>query len=351
MKKKLIIIGILLTVIAVFFLKKRPFAGKKDEFTLTVVEKGDLINNISASGIIKADKEVNLKFEASGRLAWVGVKEGDFVNEWQAIAQLDIKELQKNLEKYLRDYSKERWDFEQDREDYNITANNLDQYTLTNEVRRILEKNQFDLEKAVLDVELKDIALKYATLVTPIAGIVASIDTPIAGINITPATAVFTVSDPQSVYFSANIDEMDIAKVRLNQKTKIILDSFENKEFAGSISQISFTSVKTSGGGTAFPIKIPLPKNQDLKFKLGMNGDIEIVLEKKENVLFVPSSAMIKKGEKRFVWLIENEKTKKMEVKTGMETDEETEILEGLKEGDKIISKGISKVKEGEKVN
>ena len=143
---------------------------------------------------------------------------------------------------------------------------------------------------------------------------------------------------------------MDIGRVKLGQETKVILDSFEDEEFKSSVAQISFTSVKTSGGGTAFPIKIPLPENQDLKFKSGMNGDIEIVLEKKENVLFIPSSAIIEREEGRFVWLIENGKTKKKEVKIGLEIDEETEILEGLKEGDKIISKEISKIKEGEKI-
>ena len=89
---------------------------------------------------------------------------------------LDTRELQKKLQKALKDYMKERWDFEQERENYGITTDNLDSYTLSNEVRRILEKNQFDLDKAVLDVELKDIALKYATLISPISGIVTHID-------------------------------------------------------------------------------------------------------------------------------------------------------------------------------
>jgi len=350
MKKKTIIIIILFIFVSAVFLKRKSFSKKKDEFTLTTIKKENLVNKISASGVIKADKEVNLKFQTSGRLAWVGVKEGDFVNQWQAIAQLDIRELQKNLEKAIRDYSEERWDFEQEREDQSVSADDLNKYTLSNDVRRILEKNQFDLEKAVLDVELKDIALKYATLVTPISGIITRIDAPIAGVNITPATAVFTVSNPQSVYFSANIDEMDIAKIRLNQKTEIVLDSLPDQELESIIVQIGFTSVKTSGGGTAFPIKTLLPQNQDLQFKLGMNGDIEIVLEEKENVLFIPISAVMERKEKRFVWLVENGKAAKKEVKVGFETDEDIEILEGLKEGDKVISKGVSKVKEGEKI-
>ena len=351
MKKKIIIIIIFVVIGAAFFLKKGPASKKESKFTLITVKRESLANTVSASGTIRADQEVNLRFQASGKLAWVGVKRGDYVEKWQTIAQLDQRELKKSLEKELRDYTSERWDFEQDKEDYNVDSDNFDKFTLTNEVRRILEKNQFDLEQTVLDVELDDIALKYATLITPIAGIITRVDAPIAGINITPATAIFTVSNPQSIYFSANIDEIDIAQIRLNQKTKVMLDGFPDEEFEGTISQIDFTSVRTSGGGTAFPIKIPLRQNQDLKFKLGMNGDIEIALEEKENVLVVPIPAVMTKKEKKSVWLIENGKAVKKEVEIGMETDKGIEILEGLKEGDKIISKGVSKIKEGEKVN
>lgn len=351
MKKKVIIIIILFIIAAAFFLNKSSASKKNSQFTLTTVKRESLANTVSASGMIKADQEVDLKFQASGRLAWVGVKKGDYVEKWQIIAQLDQRELKKSLEKELRDYTSERWDFEQGKEDYDVDSDNFDKFTLTNEARRILEKNQFDLEKAVLDVELNDIALKYAVLVTPIAGIITRIDTPVAGINITPAIAVFTVSDPQSIYFSANIDEMDIAQIRLNQKAKVVLDGFSDQEFEGAIAQIDFTSVKTSGGGTAFPVKIPLHQNQELQFKVGMNGNIEIALEEKKDILVIPVSAVMEKKEKRSVWLVENNKAVEKEVKIGLETDEKVEILAGLKEGDQIISKGISKIKEGERVN
>lgn len=353
MKKKSIIITVaLLTIITlVFLIKSCSLFQKKTEYTLATVKRGHLINKLSASGTAKAEKEVNLKFQTSGKLAWVGVKEGDFVEQWQVVAQLDLEELEKTLQKYLRDYSKERWDFEQEREDYGVNTDNLDRYTLTNEVRRILEKNQFDLDKAVLDVEIKEIALKYATLVSPISGIVTQIDTPIPGVNITPATATFAIVDPQSVYFSANIDEIDIDKVHLHQKTKISLDSFPDQEFESEVAKINFASVKTSGGGTAFPVKIPLPENQDLRFKVGMNGDLEIILEEKEDALFVPSSSVIERKEIKYLWLVENDRAKKKEVKTGLETEEETEILEGVKEGEKVIAKDVSKIKEGERVD
>lgn len=349
MRKKLIAV-VLLAFIIILFSKKTLFKGKT-KVSFTTVKRGSLVNKISASGVVKSEKEVNLKFQTSGRLAWVGVQEEDFVGKWQTIAQLDTRELQKKFEKALRDYSKERWDFEQEREEQGVTTNNLDKYTLTNEVKRILEKNQFDLEKAVLDVELADIALKYATLVTPISGVVTRVDTPVAGVNITPATAVFTVADPNKVIFEANVDEIDIGKIKEGQEVILSLDAYPEEEIKSRIIRVGFQSKTTKGGGTVFPVKIKLPENKNLKFKLGMNGDVEIIVEKKENILLVPASAIMKRGEKKLVWVVEKGKAKKRRVKVGMETDEKVEILEGLKEGERIIAKDISKVKEGQRVN
>src|SRR3972149_2503987 len=98
---------------------------------------------------------------------------------------MDMREVQKNLENELKDYAKQRNDFENRLQ----VAYDARPLIIDDRVRRILEKDQWDLDKAVLDVELKALAVEYSTLVTPIAGIVTHVDTPVAGVNITPAGA------------------------------------------------------------------------------------------------------------------------------------------------------------------
>lgn len=350
MKKKVIFVIILGLALVGALVVPKIKSGKKEPVATTKVKRKTIQKVISASGKIKSKKEVELKFQTSGKLAWVGVKEGDFVKEWQAIAGLDKRELGKQLEKSLRDYTKERWDFEQERKDYNVNTDDLSNYTLTNEARRILEKNQFDLEKAVLDVELKDIALKFAALITPISGIVTRVDTPVAGINITPANAVFVVADPNEVVFEANIDEVDISQIKEGQKVVLSLDAYPEEEIESKVEKISFTATTTRSGGTAFPVKMTLPENQGLKFKLGMNGDAEILLQEKENVLVVPSETIMKKGKKYYVFIVRNGAASQQEVKIGLETETETEILEGVSEKEEVVTKDLSKIEEGEKV-
>lgn len=332
-KKIVIILGIVIVLMLLFWTKSGKKAAKKIE-TVTALKK-DLVQTISASGKVKAKESVVLKFQASGLMTWVGVQEGDWVKKGQAIAQLDKRELQKTLDKYLRDYSEQRNDFE---EMYRVTyQGHSPDDALTDTVRRILQKNQWDLEKAVLDVELKDVALKFATLTTPIGGIVTHIDMPFAGINITPATATFTVANPETMVFEAEIDEVDIGKVKSGQEVTISLDAYPEEKFSGEINKIDFESKTTSGGGVAFNVEVSLPENNDLRFKIGMNGDIEVVIDRKENVLTVPNTTINYLKGNPYVSILKNSKTVNQPVKIGLEGDKETEIIEGLTEGQKVV--------------
>ena len=316
---------------------KKVTAKPEQNYETAKVQKEDLTDTVSASGTVQAENQVDLKFQTSGLLTWVGVKEGDQVKKWQAIASLDKRELEKNLLKTLRDYNKKRWDFEE------INRVTYKDQIVTDTLKRILEKNQFDLDKAVADVEIKDLAIKLAIISSPIEGIVTHIDTPVAGINITPATAVFSIANPDKMKFVANVDEADIGKVKVGQKITLILDAYPEQEIEGEVGQVAFASVATKGGGTAYPIDIYLPENKDLQFKVGMNGDLEIIISGVEDVLTIPSEAITEKDDKKFVRVIEGRQIKEVEVQTGLTTETKTQITKGLTEGETIIVRAKTK--------
>ena len=328
----------MVTVISLMVLPKRitsAVKGPEAKYQTTSVKKSNLLKTVSASGKIKSQNQVDLKFQTSGLLAWVGVKEGDQVKKWQAIASLDKREMQKNLEKALRDYSEERNDFE---EEYRVTYRQQTPSTaLTDTVKRILEKNQWDLEKAVLDVELKDLSLKYSKLISPISGIVTRVDTPVAGVNIVYTTSIFKVADPTSTYFSAEVDETDVARIREGQEAQIAIDAYGDEKFIGKVKKIYFSSITTSGGGTAYLAEISLPQNSAEQFKIGMNGDVDIKIARKEGTLIVSSDAIREKDGKKFVQILKDDNPQEMEITTGLTSDSQVEITSGLQEGETVI--------------
>ncbi|MEA3355060.1 MAG: efflux RND transporter periplasmic adaptor subunit [Patescibacteria group bacterium] len=332
-KRKLLVIFLtIVTLISGYFLYQK-FRPKSPEelYNLQKVTKSDIKQTVSASGSIQSQTQVDLKFQTSGQLAWVGVKEGDYVNQWQALASLDQKALKKTFEKYLFDYSKERNDFEEDKQE---TYKDI---IVTDSIKRILQKNQWDLNKAVLDVELYDITVKYATLITPIKGIVTRIDNPIAGVNITPATAVFTVADPEFLEFVALIDEVDVGLLKATQSAQIILDTYPNEPIDTFISSIDFDSSTDSSGSTVYLVKFKL-LNPDLsRYRLGMNGEVIITTAQKQNVTTIPYQSILEEDNKLSVQLIKDNTLINQTITIGISNDEDIEVISGLEPGQTIV--------------
>lgn len=307
-------------------------------FTYSAVEKRNIVQVVSASGKVKSDEEATLKFLSSGQLVWVGVKKGDFVKQWQAIASLDRKELEEKLKQELIDYMNKRWDLEQTGDNYKDKSFDA---LAGIAAQRVKDKAQWDMDRTVLDVEIADIALKYATLVSPIDGIITKIDAPNTGVNIVASTTEFVVANPDKMIFSANVDEGDIGKVKIGQTAKIVLDAYPNETFEATIQQIDFTPTLTSGGGLAYAVKFQLPTNTNTQFKLEMNGDSSIVVNEASQALSIPQAAIRENTDNKYVWIKTDKGYDKRIVKTGISDDTNIEIFEGLDIGDKVITSGF----------
>lgn len=339
--KRFIIIGLAVLLFGGFFYYRRVSATETEKsITTATAENRDFVKTISSSGKTVSDRSVALRFQTSGRLAWVAVKEGDTVKAFQAIAGLDVREVRKNLEKALRDYSGERNDFE---ETWRVTyRESKPTDALTDTVKRILEKNQWDLEQAVLDVELKNLAVEYATLVTPIAGIVTSLDTPVAGVNITPAGAVFEISDLENSIFEAKVDEVDVGSIEVGKTAVISLDAYPDSTFSGSISYISYVSELSSGGATVFPVKIRF--NVPDNMRIGLNGDVLIEVARRNNVLTIPVEAIREETGGKYVYKKNGKSFVKTAVVTGPKNETDIVIASGLSRGDAVVTKGFSNI-------
>ncbi|OGG07243.1 hypothetical protein A2872_03360 [Candidatus Gottesmanbacteria bacterium RIFCSPHIGHO2_01_FULL_42_12] len=321
----LIIAGVLLIAGFRMYGPKDPNTKKETPYT---VKRQTLKETLSLSGEIDAYEKSTLRFQTSGYLVWVGVKVGDLVNKYQVVASLDQAELQRNLRKYLNTYMGERWDFEDTKD------SSGDVSAMTTAVRRAFEKAQFDLNNAVLDVELKDIAIKYANLWTPIAGVVTRVGSPNAGVNITPTQAEVDIVNPATIYFSASADQTEVTKLTASMSGTVTLDAFEKEPIMASIATIGFTP-KTGETGTVYEVRLNLPLTANrLPLRLGMTGDIEFSLREIPNVLTVPAKYIKSESGKKYLMVKKGNSREKIYVITGVEMDGDTEIKEGIKEND-----------------
>lgn len=329
-KKWKLYLGILAVIILAGYFAMRSQASNSE----TLVFQQPIIQSISktldVSGHIDAKEKVRLRFIAGGKLIYIGAKEGEVVKKWQTIATIDKASLQKQLQQDLNSYMKERWDWE-DTQDANKDI------TLLTPEQRAEDKEQWDLENTVLNVEIRDIAIQNSAIYAPFEGILTSAPTSVAGMQVL-SSDYFEIVNPKSLVFRAAVDESDIATVQLGQKATLVLDAFEDKEINTQVAYISYTSSETSSG-TAFVVEFSLSNTQiEELLRIGMNGDIKILVEEKENVLTIPSIALIERDDKTFVLVKSGEnKTEEREIETGLETDELVEVLSGLDESDEIV--------------
>ena len=326
--KKYIISALILFVILGIVLKFTVFSSKEKVDT-AVVKRGELVKELTLSGKIDADEQVALQFQMGGLLTYAGVKEGDKVEKYQTIAALDERTAQKNLEQALIDYSKQRITFDTTVEN---NQNRTPQQALNDTMKRLLQNNQYDLDKTILSVELKDLARQLSFLSTPISGIVTRIDVPGTGVNIyLPSQAQFEITNPDSIFFNITADQTEVIYLKEGMTANIILDSFPDKKIRSKIKTISFTP-KTGESETVYEIKAELLNidNLDYQYKIGMTGDITFKTDRKKNVLFLPSK-FIKSDSKGVYVVLKNKK--KQYIKTDFETDSFTEVNKELKEG------------------
>jgi RND family efflux transporter MFP subunit len=327
----LILIVLVIAAVLYFFFSQ----PKKEEKIYKVIKK-NLKEELVFSGKVDADEKAVLRFQTSGRLAWIGVKEGQAVKKYQAIASLDQRDLKNRIDKYLNTYVKQRNSFDQTIDDYQKTWTTAPDKLIADKAKRILENSQYDLNNAVLDVEYQNFTLEYANLWSPIDGVVTRIEVPTAGVNITPASAQFEIVNPASLYFSASADQTEVVKLKEGMTGKITFDAYPNQPIDGTITMIGFTP-KTDETGTVYGIKIGFNANKNLK--LGMTGDITFVISERKDVISLPQTLIKKDKKGTFVYLKKANITEKQYIDTGDEIDGDVIVKSGLNPGDIIVDK------------
>ncbi len=325
---------ILIVGVGIYFYNQQSVAAKKEKESLYTIKREDLRETLSLSGEIQADEHVILRFQTSGRLAWVGVKEGDRVKKYQGVASLDQRDVQKRMQKALNDYAKERNDFDQSGDD-NSRVGDQPTREAGNAMKRLLEKAQYDLTNSVLDVELQDLAREYSYLYSPIEGIVIRADSKFPGVNITPTGAEFEIVNPETLYFSFTADQTEVVKLKEGQKGELVFDSFPDSKVMGEIEYLSYTP-KSGETGTVYEGRMKLLGENLSKYRFGMTGDVSFVLSEKYNVVSIPSNYVLSDAKGTYVEKKVMGKPVKTYIKVGAEIDTVYEVLKGLSENDQI---------------
>ena len=290
-----------------------------------------VVKTLELSGKVAADKIANLHFAVGGRLVYLPFQEGDQVKKFQMIASLDQRKLKKQLKKYLNLYAKTRNSFDQTRNDY---QDRIDLGDIDLQLKRILENSQYDLNNSVIDVELQALAIEYAHLFSPIDGILVKSPVKTPNVEITP-NDIFTVVDPNSLYFSAEVEESDLAFLKDNMHATITLDMSPDKTYPAHLTYLSFAP-KSTQTTTVYEAKFAFDQTLP-SLRLDLNGTAKLILEKRDHVLSLPLSTIYEDGGQSYVFVLDHRRKLKKKVELGLTGDEYVEIKSGLSPQDQVI--------------
>jgi len=399
MKKTLIIIAVIVGLVGLAYFKK---TGKSEDIEVKVeqVKAENIKRSTLASGTLVYKEQVQLRSEVIGQVSELLIKEGDKVSKGQVLMRLDPRTFKADVKQQeafvrLQSIAIER----QEKQLENLKSQWQRKHDLYQ--RKILDQdayelidNQYALAKIDLRSRLESLKQAKATLDkaqerlgktvfrSPIDGIATSVDikegeTAISGTTNISGSNLITLADPSSILIEVQVDEADIADIRINQSADIFAVAFPDEALKGIVQSIATTAKRSQGRqGLSFKVKILLDESNTIAVRPGMSCRAEIYTQSKENAIAVPSEAIVfaskakdkdKKedssdkdndestdnSESNFVYVMINNKAVKRSVKLGISNDRVQEIISGVVAGDKVIigpARALGKLKNNQTV-
>lgn len=345
MKRKSIIISILVsTLLGAAILKLAQNKSKIDKDTsyhevienVPVQVQTATTNNLNTElhfvGTFLASKEAPVSVEIQGKIARTFVNEGDFVTEGQVIAELDQSLLILKLEADEVQYEHSKEDllrYENLSKKEATSDISLKQMRLTNSLNEIAVKNT---KEQIAKCKIKASISGYLTMKDFEVGTVVS-----------PGIPIGHVTNINTLKFAAMVPEHDVVKLELNQKVNVTADVFRNATHTGVISQIA------EKGDEKHNYKVEVYINNDNKqfpLKAGMNGSMVVNDKNTVTGIFISRDALQGNMLKPQVYLVKSNRAVLKNIVTGISSGNDIQILDGIREGDKVITTGMNSLKD-----
>jgi len=374
MKKVLIFVLLAALLIALPLISK--FTGGKDASQVEVqkVELKLIKSSILASGTLAYREQVQLRPEVIGQVIKLHVAEADHVKKGDLVITLDPKTYQAQVEQAearvrMQEIAIERQRlliktlsdrFERQKAMFDKKLVDEDSYQAIESELSLakvdLRSLQESLEQARAALNQSEELLGKMRIRSPIDGVVIQIDvkegeTVIAGTTNIPGSTMMVIADPSETLSEVQVDEADIAQVRVGQKADIFAAAYPDTPLSGTVQSIASVAQQTQGQASlSFLVKILLDEQDELRIRPGMSVRADIYTQTSEETLAVPVQAVLydeepgeedsdrDRKEKTYVFVMEDGKAVRKDVKTGISSDSDQEISAGLVEGEKVIS-------------
>ncbi len=355
-------------LILVFFYFLIGCQKKAPETKLVAAVRGDIQERALATGTIEPQQEIKIKSAISGIVSDVLFKVGDSVPAGAPLFKispnptpLEYVEARRAMELAEMSMQKLRLDWERQKDLFQksiISRSDMDtiensyqeanlRYKTAKERLELLEKGRISMSNREIDSIIK----------SPISGIVLSqnvfLGDPVVPLTqYQPGTELCSMADMASLLFKGTVDEIDVGKLTARMPAEITIGALPDARIQGTVERI-YPKAKKDGNATLFDIEISIAKSDGMTLRAGFSATASIAIRERKQVIVLPERLILFENGKRYVEVPEGpagdkaaaEKTRKVEVQTGLSDGLNIEVLSGLKEGDKVVEKPPREIK------
>ncbi len=368
MGKKILSILVILLLVVGIPVGQSVFGGG-EAVTVIVEPLGprSIQTSVLASGRLVHEEEVNLSTEQPGRVTGIYVQEGELVTAGQLLLEIDderyrttVDQRQAAVRMQEIAIERQRTALENQRVQWQrmaeLSARGLiddDSFdTATNNLRLAeidLESGQEQLRQAQAQLAQTEDDLRKTKVYAPIDGTVTSLDievgeTAISSSTNVPGSSLMTIADTSSILTEVNVDEADIASIRIGQRVEIFAIAYPDDPVEGVIESIAVSAKVAEGEqGRSFAVKIRITDTRGIELRPGMSCRAEIFTDLREDILAAPIQAVIIEEDLNedetsyYAFRLDGDQVRRVDVEIGISDDTWQEITGGLAAGDSIV--------------
>ncbi len=383
---KIIILAIVLVLISLVILNFKNSKTTSQQYQTAKVEKGTLVVSLAASGQVSNANNASITTQASGVISNLYVKNGTEVKAGDKIAEIDLdlagkQKSDQALASYLGAKNSlentkislytlqsdmlTKWktfldtaqssSYQNSDNSPKTDARQLPQFFSVNNdwlaaeakyknQQAVINQSQISLSNAWYTFQQTS-----STVYAPMSGTITGLSLQVGSVISTQTSASTNNTSSQKIaniqtkaypVITVNLTEIDVLKVKTDDKATITFDAQPNKTFTGKILGVD-TVGTTSSGVTTYPAVIKLDTESE-NIYTNMSAQASIITNIKDSALLVPSSAVQTQNNESFVRVMKNNQITQVPVEIGLSSGAQTEILSGLSENDTVVTNVIS---------
>ena len=310
----------------------KPVARKPVTVEAAPVSLSTVTEDIQAIGSLEPNESVVVSPEIAGRVLRIRFGEGDRVAAGDVLVELDAAILRAELSKARSDLTLAQ-------------ANHQRATTLATQGIGTLRER--DEAIARLQVEQANVTLAEARLgktqITSALSGIAGLRAVSVGAYVTPGARIVEIADIDPIKVDFRVPELMLSSLRAGQRVQIAVDALPGRTFEG---EIYVVDPIVDQGGRAVRLRARVP-NPDGALSPGLFARVRIVIERRENAMLVPESAVFAQGARVFVYRIVDGRAVRSEVALGRRLPGQVEVTGGLDAADTVVTAGHPQLRDG----